>query len=227
MCLSLCCCMVEVSRTSTLMSTWRGTACVSWLVWPRAGHSLLDWLRWRDWWRGRFLSDLGHSQELQFVSADINAHQRGPHPTHQLERRERMLSFPPHLESYCSSFLKFLYFLFKVYLLVYNNKTQMYTTCLYSIFIQLRHNNNWYWYTNKNVKFFILCCSIVRWIQSKSALQIWPNKDKIIEYKAISIHQMLIFCEWQKNKEIEPYAMLHMDWRGCIWNQRSVRAAGF
>lgn len=30
--LSLCCCMVEVSRTSALMSTWRGTACVSWLV---------------------------------------------------------------------------------------------------------------------------------------------------------------------------------------------------
>lgn len=30
--LSLCCCMVEVSRTSALMSTWRRTACVSWIV---------------------------------------------------------------------------------------------------------------------------------------------------------------------------------------------------
>lgn len=30
--LSLCCCTAKVSRTSALMSTWRGTACVSWLV---------------------------------------------------------------------------------------------------------------------------------------------------------------------------------------------------
>ncbi len=103
MCLSLCCCMVEVSRTSALMSTWRGTACVSWLVWPWAGRRLLHWLRWRDWWRGRFLSDLGHSQELQFVSADNSAHQRGPHPTHQLERWEKILSFPLYLKSYSSS----------------------------------------------------------------------------------------------------------------------------
>lgn len=30
--LSLCCCTAKVSRTSALMSTWRGTACVSWLA---------------------------------------------------------------------------------------------------------------------------------------------------------------------------------------------------
>lgn len=118
MCLSLCCCMVEVSRTSALMSTWRGTACVSWLVWPRAGRRLLHWLRWRDWWRGRFLSELGHSQELQFVSADNSAHQRGPRPTHQLERWEKMLSFPLYLESRSSSSSKFLYFLLNVRLLL-------------------------------------------------------------------------------------------------------------